>query len=240
MDIARPNQFAVLIKRYKRFLADVRLENGEILTVHCPNSGSMMGCSAPGSLAVISQSASPGRKYAWTLEMVRAGSTWVGVNTFLTNHLVHEAFKNGVIDDFGPIDSIRREVRVSGKSRLDFLLQAGGRKVYIEVKNCSLVEEKAALFPDAVTARGTRHLQELAGLAGRGCAAGLIFCVQRQDAEFFSPAPAIDPVYAAMLRKVRKEGVRIAAYRADVQPASISLVVKIPVVIPEKVQGKER
>lgn len=191
----------------------------------------MKGCSAPGSRVVISRSDNPKRKYPWTLEMVRVKDTWVGVNTSLTNHLVQEAIENEIIDDFGTIDSIHREVRVSSKSRLDFLLQAGSRNIYIEVKNCSLVEGKAAMFPDAVTTRGTRHLLELAELIEKGFEAGLIFCVQREDAEFFTPAAAIDPIYAKMLRKVQKTGVNIFTYQAEVTPGSVTIVSKLPTLI---------
>jgi len=231
VQFTEPYQLATLIKRYRRFLADVRLENGKTLTVHCPNSGSMKGCSATGSPVVISRSANPDRKYAWTLEMVMTGNTWIGINTSRTNHLVQEAMENLIIDDFGAITSIRREVKVSGKSRLDFLLQADDGKVYIEVKNCSLVEGSAAMFPDAVTARGTRHLEELAKLADEGHTAALIFCVQREDADFFTPAAAIDPVYTAMLKKVQKKGVRVLCYLAEVQPGRVAIVRKIPVML---------
>lgn len=233
MHTAKPYQFGHLIKRYKRFLADIRLENGDTLTVHCPNSGSMKGCSDPGSPVVISRSVNPKRKYAWTLEMVQANNTWVGVNTSLTNHLVQEALEKMVIDDFGIIDTISREVRVSDKSRLDFLLQTGGQKTYIEVKNCSLAEGRSALFPDAVTKRGTRHLHELAHLVGLGFAAGLIFCVQREDTDYFTPAVSIDPVYSETLHQVQKAGVKVLAYQAEVQPDSVAIVRKIPVLMPD-------
>lgn len=229
MQFTEPLKTAVLLKRYKRFLADVQLDDGEMVTVHCPNSGSMKGCSLPGSPVIISRSANPKRKYPWTLEMIRAAGTWVGVNTSRTNSLVHEAIENLIIDDFGPIDSIRKEVRVSERSRLDFLLQTGERKIFIEVKNCSLVEDRAAMFPDAVTVRGTKHLLELAQLKREGFEAGLIFCVQREDADFFTPAAAIDPVYSETLRRVQGMGVLVIAYLATVQPGSISVVRKIPV-----------
>ncbi|MDW7771257.1 MAG: DNA/RNA nuclease SfsA [Desulfobulbaceae bacterium] len=233
VNIIKPYQFAHLIRRYRRFLADVRLANGDMLTVHCPNTGSMTGCSAPGSRVVISQSANPKRKYAWTLEMVRTNDTWVGVNTSVTNSLVQEAIENKIIADFGPVDSIHREVRVSAGSRLDFLLRTGSRHIYVEAKNCSLVVGKAALFPDAVTIRGTRHLHELAALITRGFGAGLIFCVQREDADFFMPAAAVDPVYTEVIGKVKKAGVHIAAYQAEVRPDFVKLVRKLPVVIPD-------
>ena len=148
-------QSGTLIKRYKRFLADIALADNSVLTVHCPNSGSMRGCSTPGSPVIISKSDNPGRKYAWTLEMVHENGVWIGVNTGLTNKIVREALENGTIADFGPITSVHPEITVSDKSRLDFLMQTEIGPVYIEVKNCSLVQGDEALFPDAVTARGT-------------------------------------------------------------------------------------
>lgn len=229
MNIPRPSRSGILIRRYKRFLADVRLADGSELTVHCPNSGSMKGCSAPGSAVVVSRSANAKRAYPWTLEMVRTDGVWVGVNTSLTNGLVREALENRVIRDFGPVDSITREVRVSPASRLDFLVQAGGRGIYLEVKNCSLAENGTALFPDAVTARGARHLRELDLLRRKGFGAALIFCVQRADVRRFMPAEAIDPLYAATLRDLYRNGLTVLAYRAEVQPGQIEITEKIPV-----------
>ena len=229
VQITHPRRQGTLIRRYKRFLADIRLENGRILTVHCPNSGSMLGCSAPRSQVLSSRSSNPGRKYPWTLEMVRVEETWVGVNTSRTNRLVEEALTGRIIDDFGKIRSISREVTVSAGSRLDFLLETDHGRVYLEVKNCSLVENNIALFPDAVTARGTRHLQELSRLRGLGHRAALIFCIQRGDAESFQPAAAIDPAYAETLHTIYTKGVLILAYRADVRPDRIIIASRIPV-----------
>ena len=229
MEIPQPRQHGRLIKRYKRFLADIQLEDGHTLTVHCPNSGSMKGCSTPGSEVVISYSPNPKRKYAWTLEMVKEGDRWVGVNTSLTNKLVEEGLKNGIIDDFGAIDSIQREVKVSDKSRLDFLVQARKKNVYIEVKNCSLAENKVALFPDAVTKRGTKHLFELDRLKGDGVDTAVLFCIQRSDASSFMPAKSIDPEYSETLCKVHQNGVKVIAYQADVTPERIVIARKIPV-----------
>lgn len=227
--IPEPRQHGYLVQRYKRFLADIRLPNDTILTVHCPNSGSMKGCSTPGSEVIISRSANPNRKYAWTLEMVRENNCWIGVNTSRTNKLVREALESGVIKDFGPIDSIQAEVKVSSESRLDFLVQTGGKKNYIEVKNCSLAENSIALFPDAVTSRGTRHLLELDRLRREGADTAAIFCVQRADAVSFMPAELIDPDYAKTLYQVHKQGVRILAYQAEVCPECITIARKIPI-----------
>jgi sugar fermentation stimulation protein A len=229
MNLTSPTQTGTLLRRYKRFLADVRLADGTTLTVHCPNSGAMLGCSTPGSPALISRSANPRRKYAWTLEMVRENNSWIGVNTALTNTLVREAIANRTIADFGEIDAIVPEVRVSQQSRLDFLLRAAGGDIYLEVKNCSLAEDGVALFPDAVTARGTRHLLELEKLLAEGKRAALIFCVQRPDADRFRPAAAIDPLYAKTLARVHGRGLTVLAYQAEVRPGTVRIVRKLPV-----------
>ncbi|MDU9047372.1 MAG: DNA/RNA nuclease SfsA [Candidatus Electrothrix sp. Rat3] len=234
-------QHGTLLRRYKRFLADVALADGTELTVHCPNSGAMRGCSAPGSPVVISKSDNPQRKYAWTLEMVQENGVWIGVNTGMTNKLVHEALVNRVIAEFGPITSIQPEVKVSDKSRLDFLLQTEEGPVYVEVKNCSLVEEGKAMFPDAVTARGTKHLHELVRLLDRdkGIRAAVLFCVQRADGQCFAPARHIDPVYAETLVEVQKQGVQVLAYRAEVNPEEVRIVSAMEI-CPEEQLGEKK
>jgi sugar fermentation stimulation protein A len=220
-----------LVRRYKRFLADIQLDNGKIITVHCPNSGSMLGCSEPGSLVMLSRSDNPKRKYPQTLEMVQADTVWVGVNTALTNRLVREALENGVIKEFVGLDKITQEIKTSDNTRLDFLLEQKNKKIYLEVKNCSLAENRFAMFPDAVTARGTKHLRELAALKEQGHMAAVLFCVQRGDTDCFMPAAHIDPLYAETLVKVAAEGVMILAYQAEVNPIEIKISRKLPVKI---------
>ena len=161
--------------------------------------------------------------------MVQVSSTWVGINTSLTNKLVREALENNVVDEFGQLDSIAQEVKTSAKTRLDFVLERQDEKIFLEVKNCSLAENRAAMFPDAVTVRGTKHLLELASLKKQGHRATVLFCVQRGDADHFIPAAHIDPVYAETLAKVASEGVMVLAYQADVSPVEIKIVRKLPV-----------
>ena len=223
-----PLQPAVLIRRYQRFLAEVRLADGSTTTVHCPNTGSMRGCSAPGIPVRLSTAANPQRKYPQTLEMVKVGTTWVGVNTARTNGLVREAIIGGIFPELGEIVTIQPEVKV-GASRLDFRLDGNGITTWLEVKNCSLAEAGTALFPDAVTTRGTRHLHELATLRRKGFRAAIIFCVQRGDTESFAPAAAIDPLYAATLAAVAAEGVLVLAGRATVTPTGITIDQRLPV-----------
>ncbi|MEW6594400.1 MAG: DNA/RNA nuclease SfsA [Thermodesulfobacteriota bacterium] len=221
-----------LLRRYKRFLADVRLAGGEVVTAHCPNSGSMLGCLAPESQVCLSRAENPARKYPLTLEMIRVNGIWVGINTSLTNRLVREGIEDGVIDAFGPVAGLRAEVKVSARSRLDFRVElASGQAVYLEVKNCTMAEEGVAMFPDAVTARGAKHLAELMALAGQGHGAAVLFCVQRADADSFAPARRIDPHYAAMLVKAAQAGVRVLAWQATVTPEGIAVQRPLPVVL---------
>lgn len=227
---------ATLVKRYKRFLADVTLEDGTALTAHCPNTGSLLGCHAPGSRVWLSRSDNPKRKYAHTWELVEvAGGVLVGVNTGRSNALVREAITSGVIGELTGYDDIRAEFRYGEEgSRADFLLTKDGAECYLEVKNVTAaVEDGVALFPDAVSTRGTRHLRELiATLREAGRRAVLCFCVQRGDVREVRPADDIDPDYGRTLREALDAGVEAIAYRATLCPQAVSLAEPIPVVCP--------
>ena len=213
-----------LIKRYKRFLADIELLNGEVITVHCPNTGSMLSCSTPGSAVALSVSDNPKRKYPHTLEMIKGNSTWIGVNTARTNGLVAEAILDGTISNFGRVKSIKREVKTSNHTRLDLQLFTDTEEIYVEVKNCSLAQNNWAMFPDAVTTRGTKHLNELIRLKNEGRQSCIFFLVQRMDADIFSPASQIDKVYAQTLNEAAKRDVMVLAYQAEVTPQGINVV----------------
>ena len=228
MHLPQTKQSAVLLKRYKRFLADAPLAGGQTLTVPCPNSAPIRGCSTPGSPVVISRSDNPARKYPWTLEMVQEDGVWIGVHTGRTNTLVREGLENGVIDDFGRILTITPEVVVSARSRLDFLIETDRGRVYVEVKNCSLARDRTALFPDAVTVRGTKHIAELVGLSEAGFGTAVLFCVQRGDADRCRPAAEIDPVYARAVASAAARGVQFLAYQAEVRFDAITITRKIP------------
>ncbi len=217
-----------LIKRYKRFLADVQLASGEIITAHCPNTGTMLSCSTPGSAVCLSLSDNPKRKYPHTLEMVQDNYTWVGVNTSRTNKLVIEALENGQILEFTHIKSIKAEVKTSKESRLDLLIKQHGQNTYIEIKNCSLAVDGCAMFPDAVTTRGTKHLKELIRLKSEGFEACIFFLIQRMDADRFAPAAHIDQIYARTIERAAAAGVRILVYQAEVKPAGIEVVRSLP------------
>ena len=225
----------ILLRRYKRFLADIRLNDGRVITVHCPNSGSMRGCSDPGSRVIISWSDNPARKYPWSLEMVRLRDFWIGVHTGRTNHLVQEGLEEGTIDAFGRVISISREVRAGSGSRLDFLLETVSGPVYLEVKHCSLAQDGAGLFPDAVTARGAKHMRELEALADAGMQAAVLFCVQRADARTCSVAAQIDPAYALAVHKAAARGVRFLAWQTEVQPQFLRMTRQIPFYLPPSV-----
>jgi sugar fermentation stimulation protein A len=180
---------------------------------------------------MISRSDNPTRKYPHTLEMVKSGHVWVGVNTSLTNKLVREALEHGIVKEFNILDSIIQEVKTSANTRLDFQMNSAGQQIYMEVKNCSLAVDRAAMFPDAITSRGTKHLHELAALIQRGNMTAVFFCIQRGDVDYFRPARHIDPLYAKTLVDVAAAGVLVLAYQAEVTPDGITITRKLPVML---------
>jgi sugar fermentation stimulation protein A len=226
---------ARLIRRYQRFLADVEFPDGSRATAHTPNTGSMLGCSRPGARVWLREAASPRRKYPLAWELVEAESgVLVGINTGLANRLVREGVERGVVAELQGYAAIRSEVRYGKEnSRIDLLLEApDGRRCYVEVKNVTLAEQGRALFPDAVTARGAKHLRELEEMVRQGQRAVIFFCVQRGDAEAMAPADRIDPAYGRALRQALAAGVEALAYQAEVAVAGIDLARRLPVVCP--------
>jgi sugar fermentation stimulation protein A len=220
-----------LIRRYQRFLADVELQDGSIVTAHCPNSGSMKGCNLPGSEVLLSHSDRPGRRLLYTWELVKADGGWVGINTGLPNRIVREGIEKGVIRELQGYASIRPEVKYGENSRIDLLLEGDAGLSYVEVKNVTLVEGGMALFPDSVTTRGQKHLRELMEVVRSGHRGVIFFVVQRGDGEAVAPADAIDPEYGRLLRLAVSTGVEALAYRASVSPKEISLIDRLPVVL---------
>jgi sugar fermentation stimulation protein A len=220
-----------LIKRYKRFLADIELVSGSTVTVHCPNSGSMKGCAAPGSPVLLSLSSNTARKYPHTWELVQVNGFWVGINTALPNHLVQEAIVNGTVPELQGYTSIRPEVPYGEHSRIDLLLDGVSGRCFVEVKNVTLAEGDRALFPDAVTTRGQKHLNELMRVVREGDRGVIFFTVQRGDCESVSPADLIDPEYGRLLRMAVSSGVEAFAYRAVVTPQEILLTTRLPVIV---------
>lgn len=218
-----------LIRRYKRFLADVELSGGRVVTAHCPNSGSMKGCAHPGGRVWLSHSNNPSRKLAYTWELAEVGGFMIGLNTGLPNKLVHEAIENGTIDELQGYSSIRPEVPYGERSRIDLLLEGPAGRCYVEVKNVTLVDDGRALFPDAVTTRGQKHLYELMRVVREGDRGVIFFTVQRGDGNSVSPADAIDPEYGRLLRLAVANGVEALAYRADISVEEIRLTEHLPV-----------
>lgn len=216
------------MQRYKRFLADVRLANGEIVTAHCTNTGSMMGCKDPGAWVYISKCDNDNRKLAYTWELIQANRTWIGINTMHPNRLVAEAVRSGVIRELCGYENIRREVKVNAHSRLDLCLESGAGCCFVEVKNVTLAIDGAAAFPDAVSERATKHLKELMRLRRTGARAAVVFVIQRNDCAYFRPADEIDPEYGRWLRRAIKAGVEALPYQAKVTARAIILTHRLP------------
>jgi sugar fermentation stimulation protein A len=211
-----------LITRYKRFLADVELDDRTLVTAHVPNTGSMKSTSAPGSRVALSYHPNPKRKLKWTLELIQGeGGAWVGVNTFLSNHIVEEAITAKKIPTLKGYDEIAREVNYGHRSRIDLLLKKGKKLCYVEVKNVTYKQGNRALFPDAVTTRGHKHLLELRNMVRQGHRSVAFFLVNRGDCKSMGPAPEIDPKYAELLTQVAGDGVELLAYRTDPDPTGI-------------------
>lgn len=232
-----PLQSAILIQRYKRFLADVRLPDGSQLTLHCPNTGSMLNCQVPGSRVWYSTAANPDRKYPHTWELVESPEgELIGINTGRANHLVREAIEAQRLVELRDYPVLRGEVSYGQeKSRIDLLLQghASQPDCYVEIKNVSLgMGAGLGLFPDAVTQRGQKHLRELMQVRAAGLRAVLLFCVQHTGIAELRPADAIDPEYGMLLREASAQGVELLAYAASLAPGEITLAARLPVVLP--------
>jgi len=233
-------QEGILVKRYKRFLADIETSDDSLITIHCPNTGSMKNCQEPGSRIWYSTSSNLKRKYPHTWEIVEVDSRYsVGINTGLANKLTREAIESGVVKQLQGYAELRTEVAYGQeRSRIDILLDGSQREdspaCYVEVKNVSLgVGEGRGLFPDAVTTRGHKHLRELLQMRNQGYRAVLFFSVQHSGIDRVSPADEIDPVYGELLRKAASGGVEIMAYRAefDVERSMIRLDKEVPVIL---------
>jgi sugar fermentation stimulation protein A len=225
-----------LIRRYKRFLADVVLDCGEAVTAACPNTGAMLGLADPGSVIWLSESASLTRKYRHTWEMVEladgAATALVGINPMRPNHIVAEAIAAGLIAQLAGYDRVRREVKYGEKSRIDLLLEGDGRPpCYVEVKNVHLSRTPGlAEFPDCVTARGARHLVELAAMVAAGARAAMVYLVQRGDAKAFALARDIDPKYAVAFAAARAAGVEAFAFGCRLTRKTIFLNGTVPII----------
>jgi sugar fermentation stimulation protein A len=223
-----------ILKRYKRFLADVVLDDGRRITAHCPNTGSMQGCWEEGAPAQVSYSDNPRRKLAWTLERVDMGQGWIGVHTGRTNPVVEEAIRAGAVESLRAYRHIRREVTYDPageqRARFDLLLSdGGGPDAWIEVKNVTLWQDPALTFPDAVTERGRKHLQLLSHACKAGFRGVMVFALNRPEGHFFRPADEIDPAYGETLRRASALGVELVALRIQHGPQAMQVIGEVPV-----------
>jgi sugar fermentation stimulation protein A len=232
MEFASPLIRGTLLKRYKRFLADVRLEDGNVITATCPNTGTMLGLTEPGMTIHLSRSDSLTRKYPYTWEMTdRPGFGLIGINTARPNFLVEKAIISGLVETLAGYDNIRREVKYGANSRIDLLLEKPGKPpCYVEVKNVTLYRKpRLAEFPDCVTERGTKHLHELAAMVKAGNRAVMVYCIQGGGAEAFALTPDIDPIYEMAFRQARARGVEAVAVTCHVGLDRIFVDATVPV-----------
>jgi sugar fermentation stimulation protein A len=229
MKFPQPLARAHLIRRYKRFLADVRLEDGSEVTAHVANSGAMLGTAEPGMVVWLSKSDNPKRKLAWSWELVEVDGHLVGVNTAHPNLIVADAILGGLIPELAGYDGLRREVRYGVNSRIDILLESPDRPpCWVEVKNVHLKRGDWAEFPDAVTARGAKHLAEMTAQVAKGDRAVMVYLVQRQDCVGFRPAADIDPAYAKALQDATAKGVEAVCYTCRMGLDAIGLGEPLP------------
>jgi len=232
MHFAEPLTRGRLIRRYKRFLADVRLEDGTELTAHCPNPGSMLSVSDPGATVWLSHSDKASRKLPHTLELIETPGGIVGINPNRANALAEEAIVAGRIEALTGYATIRREIRYGANSRIDLLLQDEARPdCYVEVKSVTLRRDAGtdglAEFPDAVTKRGAKHLRELSDAVVAGARAVMLFVIQRADCERFAVARDIDPGYSDAFELAKTAGVEMLAVACRLSPASIEVGVTL-------------
>ena len=231
MNFPSPLARGRLVQRYKRFFADVILDDGTAITAHCPNPGAMLGVNTPGLKVWLSRSDDPKRKLAYTLELVEtAEGALTGVNTLHPNRIVAEALKAGLVPELAGYETVRREVKYGEASRVDFLLTSPDRPpCWLEIKNCHLSRGGGlAEFPDCVAARSSRHLRELAAMARAGDRAVVLFVVQRTDCDRFEACAELDPVFARTLGEVAEEGVEVLVYACEISTESVRITHRIP------------
>lgn len=219
-----------LIKRYKRFLADVQLDDGQIVTAHCTNSGSMKTALEEGAEVYMTYHGDPKRKTQYTWEMIKLNGDWVGINTNHPNKLAYEAIKDGAISRLAGYTNVRREVK-TGNSRIDVYAENDSEQCFVEVKNVTMKSGDFALFPDAVTTRGQKHLDELIKIRERGVRAVMLYVIQRSDVKQFAPARDIDPDYARKLEEAYGIGVEVIAVHAKVTPEAIGITGELPFIL---------
>ena len=228
MTFTKPTIKAIILKRYKRFLADIKLDSGETITVHVPNTGRMTSCWEEGWACLISDSENPKRKYRYTLEMTFNGDSWIGVNTGNPNKLAVEFIENDLIESLKGYSNLRTEVKYGNNSRIDILLENKNELCYVEVKNTTLAENRIGYFPDAVSERGLKHLHELIEMKKQGHRAVMFYLVGREDVDTFLPAEHVDPNYTKGFYKAIEQGVEIIICQCNISPEEISFKRLIP------------
>ncbi|MBI1380333.1 MAG: DNA/RNA nuclease SfsA [Planctomycetaceae bacterium] len=230
MQFPSPPLVARFQRRYKRFFVDAEMPDGTVLTAHCANTGSLMGCLEVGARVWLRDSGDPKRKLRCSFQAIEVDGTWVNVDTSLPNRVVREAFEARAIAGFEAYPIVRAEVKYGTNSRIDVLLEGGDLPpCYVEVKNTTLAQDGWALFPDAVTERGLKHLGELTEVVRQGGRAVQLFFVSRADVRGFRPADSIDPAYAEGLRLAARAGVEVRAFTAQVGEQSLELGAELPV-----------
>jgi sugar fermentation stimulation protein A len=217
-----------LLKRYKRFLCDVKLKNNQTVTAHCPNTGCMKECYEPGCTVYLSRHNNPARKLKYTLEMTHMETTLVGINTQVPNRLLKESIIAGTVPSLMAYSRVQSEIPYGRNSRIDLLLEKSRERCFVEVKNCTLVTDHTAYFPDAVSSRGLKHLLELERQVQAGDRCVMFYLIQRTDATVFKPADHIDPAYGKTLRRVFNNGVEIMVYDVKIDLTMIELNNPIP------------
>ena len=225
MNFPSPLAHGQLVSRYKRFFADVMLDDGTAITAHCPNPGAMLGVNLPGLGVWVSRSEDPKRKLAHTLELVEANGTLVGINTMLPNRIVAEALAADAIPELTGYDTHRREVKYGEATRVDFLLTAPDRPAcWLEIKNCHLSRTPGlAEFPDCIAARSARHLRELQAMVAAGDRAVVLFTVQREDCGAFTACRDLDPKFADALEHAAEAGMEVLVYACSMSPRAVRL-----------------
>lgn len=233
MQFAKPLLKGTLVKRYKRFLADIELDSGELITAHCANSGALLGVNDPGLSVWVSESDNPSRKLKYTWEMAQVSGVMVCVNTSWPNIIVAEAIQKQVITELSGYASLKREVKYGQNSRLDILIQDPDKiDCFVEVKSVHVMRSNfIAEFPDAVTSRGAKHLLEMVNVVREGKRGVMLYLVQRNDCHCLKFAADIDPVYAETAAQAKAQGVEFYAYYTEVTPTGIMIKAPIPVII---------
>jgi sugar fermentation stimulation protein A len=221
-----------LIKRYKRFLVDVKLDSGRVVTAHCANTGTMLECCTPGRTVYLSYHDNPKRKLKYSWEIITMPASLVGINTLVPNRLILKSIRQGLIEELDGYDNIKAEVNTVNGSRIDLLLTKGeSERCFVEIKNCTLVKDGVAYFPDAVTSRGLKHLVGLQKLASEGCRCLMFYLIQRMDAKIFKPADHIDSAYGHELRQASENGIEILVYDVIIDLERIILGKRIPYIL---------